>query len=175
MSGAAVIYKSKYGYTKCYAQWIAQELDATLFEASQVTPPQLASYDVVVYGGGLYAGGINGVALVTRNPCKSLVVFTVGLADPDTTDYREILKKNFPGEALSKAKVFHLRGGVDYQKLGLVHKGMMAMVRKMAAKKEESQRSSEDKGTLEAGTQGVDFTDKDTIAPIIAFVREELG
>jgi len=121
MDKIAVIYKSKYGATKQYAEWIAQALDAALLEAGAVKPPQLASFDVVIYGGGLYAGGIDGVKLVAKNPCKSLVVFTVGLANPKITDYAAILSKNFTGEALSKIKVFHLRGGIDYNKLGLLH------------------------------------------------------
>lgn len=48
----AVIYKSKYGSTKQYAEWIAKELDASLFEATNIKPSQLLDYDVVVYGGG---------------------------------------------------------------------------------------------------------------------------
>ena len=175
MSGAVVIYKSKYGSTERYAQWIAQELGAPIFEAAQIKPAQLASYDVVVYGGGLYAGGINGVGLVTKNPCKSLVVFTVGLADPGITDYSEVLKRNLPGDALAKTKVFHLRGGIDYQKLGLAHKGMMAIFRKATAKKDTAQLSGEEKAIIETGGKSVDFTDKETIAPIVALVKGQLG
>ena len=171
MSNIAVVYKSKYGYTKQYAQWIAAELGVSLFEASQIKPAQLAAYDVVVYGGGLYAGGINGVSLVTKNPCENLVVFSVGLADPHTTDYSEILAKNFPGETLTNTKVFHLRGGIDYTKLWFSHKVMMAIVRKMAAKKAEAERNSEERGILEAGTVGVDFTDKCTITPIVEYIN----
>ena len=174
MSGAAVIYKSKYGYTERYARWIAQELGAQLFEASQIKPAQLASYDVVVYGGGLYAGSINGVSLVTKNPCKSLVVFTVGLADPAITDFSETLKRTFPGEALSKVKVFHLRGGIDFQKLGLAHKGMMAIFRKATAKKDKTKLSGEEKAMLETDGKNVDFTDRDAIAPLVAYVKENM-
>ena len=175
MSGAVVIYKSKYGSTERYAQWIAQELGAPIFEAAQIKPAQLAPYDVVVYGGGLYAGGINGVGLVAKNPCKSLVVFTVGLADPGITDYSEVLKRNFPGDVLAKVKVFHLRGGIDYQKLGLAHKGMMAIFRKATDKKDMAQLSGEEKAIIETGGKSVDFTDKETIAPIVAFVKGQLG
>ena len=171
MSNVVVVYKSKYGHTEAYAQWIADELNAPIFEASQIKPVKLAQYEVVVYGGGLYAGGVSGVGLVAKNPCKSLVVFTVGLFDPNITDYSEVLKRNFPGRALERTKVFHLRGGVNYKKLGLAHKGMMAIVRKMAAKKSHAERSNEDKGILEAGTQDVDFTDRNTIAPIIEYIR----
>ena len=173
-SNVAIIYKSKYGTTRQYAEWIAAELDASLFEASEVKPAQLADYDVVIYGGGLYAGGIIGVKLVADNPCKTLVVFIVGAADPLTTDYSGILSKNFTPELLSEIKVFHLRGGIDYAKLSFVHKGMMAMLRNMVAKKSKkggAEISAEDKAFLETYGGKVDFTDKATIAPLVDYVR----
>ena len=175
MSNVAVVYKSKYGSTKQYAQWIAEALDAPLFEASEVRPRQLMEYDMVVYGGGLYAGGINGVELVTKNPCKSLTVFTVGLADPNNTDYSAVLKKNFPKDMLPKTKIFHLRGGIDYGKLGFVHKGMMAVFKKATAKQDVSELSGEAKALVETNGENADFTDKGSIAPIVAFISEELG
>ena len=171
MNKIAVIYKSKYGTTKQYAEWIAEELNAPLFEVSSIKPLQLMDYDVVVYGGGLYASGIDGIKFVTKNPCKSLVVFTVGLADPNITDYSAVLAKNIPSEKLSKVKVFHLRGGIDYGKLNFVHKVMMAIVKKQAEKKSPAERTSDDKGILETYGGKIDFTDKSTISPLIDYVQ----
>lgn len=171
MDNIAVIYQSKYGTTKQYAEWIAKKLGAMLLEKSTVKPAQLASFDVVVYGGGLYAGGIDGVELVTNNPCQSLVVFTVGLADPAVTDYSAILNKNFTQEQLSKTKIFHLRGGIDYKKLGLIHKGMMGIMRKLTMKKNKSEYTEEDNAFLETYGSKVDFTNENTIEPILAYVR----
>lgn len=170
MNNIAVVYKSKYGTTKRYAEWIAEALGAVLLEASTVNSSQLVSFDAVIYGGGLYAGGISGVELVTKNPCKTLIVFTVGTADPDTTDYAGILNKNFTQELLSETKVFHLRGGIDYKKLGLVNKGMMAMLKNMLLKKDKSELSDEDKALLDTYGKKVDFTDRIAIEPIVAFV-----
>ena len=171
MKSIVVVYKSKYGATKKYAEWIAESLEAPLFEASSVNPSQLTEYDVVIYGGGLYASGINGVKLVTKNPCKSLVVFTVGLADPKITDYSEILSKTFSMEQLSEVKVFHWRGGMDYSKLGLIDKGLMAMVKKQAEKKPPAERTSDDQGVIETYGKKVDFTDRSVILPLIEFVE----
>ena len=171
MARIAVICKSKYGTTKQYAEWIAEALEAKLFEASDVKPVQLMDFDVVVYGGGLYAGGVIGAKLVTKNPCKSLVLFTVGLADPKITDYSEIIGKTLSHEQLAKAKVFHLRGGVDYSKLGLFHKVLMAMVKKAAEKKPLNERTGADHGLIETYGKNVDFTDRATIEPLIAYVR----
>ncbi len=172
MKNIAVIYKSKYGTTKRYAEWIAEELDAALIEESKVKISQLQSYDLVIFGGGLYASGILGVKLVTENPCKNLIVFTVGCAKPEITDFSNILKKNFTPELLEKIKVFHLRGGIDYKKLGLIDKGMMAMMRKMIMQKDEKEKDSEYEAFLETYGNKVDFTDKGTIEPIVKFAKE---
>lgn len=171
MNNIAIIYKSKYGTTKRYAEWIAQELNATLMEASQVKPSQLQSYDIVIYGGGLYASGILGLKLVTENSCKRLVVFTVGLAKPEITDYSSILEKNLPPELLEKTKVFHLRGGIDYQNLSIVHKVLMAMMKKMVTKNAGKEVSGEEQAFLETYGGKVDFTDKKSIEPILVFVK----
>jgi len=62
-----VIYRSKSGNTRKYAEWIAEELGADLLEASRCGIERISQYDTVVYGGGLYATGINGVKLITNN------------------------------------------------------------------------------------------------------------
>jgi menaquinone-dependent protoporphyrinogen IX oxidase len=171
MRKIAVIYKSVYGTTKRYAEWIAGELNAGLFEASEIKPEQLTSYDVVVFGGGLYAGGIAGVKLVTKNPCKKLVVFTVGLADPANTDYSPILKKNFTKEHLAQIKVFHLQGGMDYAKLNLVHRAMMAALKKAVERTPPEKRGADDLEFLATYGKKLDYTNKSAITPLIEHVR----
>ena len=174
MNKIAVVYKSKYGKTKRYAEWIAGALNASFFESKNVKPHQLNDYEVVVYGGGLYAGKIDGVGLVTKNSCKSLVLFTVGVADPNDTDYTQVLEKNLTPEQLSKTRVFHLRGGIDYSKLSLVHKAMMAVMKKMIEKTPPDERNSDDIGILETYGKNVDFSDKETIEPLVAYVRTKI-
>jgi menaquinone-dependent protoporphyrinogen IX oxidase len=170
----ALIYASKYGAAKQYAAWIAEELHAVLLEQGQVAPAQLPEFDCVIYGGGLYAGGIIGAKLVANNPCKNLVVFTVGMADPKNTDYTRILKKNFPPESTQPLKVFHLRGGIDYKKLSLLHRGMMAMMKRMIAGKPDAEQTDEDRAFIEIYGGKVDFADRSTIAPLVEFVRSQI-
>ena len=56
-----VIYKSRYGYTEKYAKWLSEKLNADLFEAAEIRSLDFSEYDTVIYGWGLYAGGINGL------------------------------------------------------------------------------------------------------------------
>ncbi|MDR1131294.1 MAG: flavodoxin domain-containing protein [Oscillospiraceae bacterium] len=168
----AVIYQSHYGATKRYAEWIAEELGAELTERKDARSSLLSKYGLVIYGGGLYAGGILGADLIAKNPCESLVLFTVGLTDPAVTDYSPILNRSFPQGLPRGAKVFHLRGGIDYGKLGLLHKGAMVMMKKMTiGKKTKAELPTEERVFADTYGGKVDFTDKASIYPLTEYVR----
>ena len=82
MGKVAVVYRSKSGYTEKYAKWIAKAVGADLLRGEKTRIEDLMDYDTVVYGGGLYAVGINGLKLITDNydklKNKKLIVFGLG-------------------------------------------------------------------------------------------------
>ncbi len=176
MNKTAVVYKSKYGSTKKYAKSISERLNADLFEQSDIKTESLAGYDTIVYGAGLYASGINGISLITKNfdklKNKNLIVFTVGLAATDDKEiFEPIIKKNFTEDMRSCITFFHLRGGIDYKKLNFLHKNMMGMLKKMVAKKKEEKLTDEDKMMLKTYGEKVDFTDIASADPLISYVK----
>ena len=180
MSKTVVAFQSKYGSTQKYAEWIAEELSCHVFQRKNIKSTNLESYNTIIYGGGLYAGGVAGINIITKNfdkICnKNIIVFTCGLADPadkENTDHiKQSINKVFTDKMQSKIKVFHLRGAIDYSKLGFIHKAMMAMLRKMTLRKDYDSLRSEDKEMLDTYGQVVDFTDKSTIMPIVDYVRK---
>ena len=96
MSKIAVVYASEYGSAETYAEWLAQELDVQALSIKKTKPELLSESTILIYGGGLYASGIKGLKEFKKK-CgtfqnKKVVIFTVGLADPQKTDYSEILK-----------------------------------------------------------------------------------
>ncbi len=167
----AVVYRSKYGSTRQYAQWVAEALGAELFESKQITPERLQSYDVVVHGGGLYAGGVAGLKQVAPHARKALVLFTVGAADPKITDYSDILGKNLTPEQLARCKAFHLRGDLDYTQMSKLHRMLMWMMKKTIEKKPAAQRDESDRVFLETYGGTVKLLDKAAIEPLVAYVR----
>jgi len=173
MNKIAVVYKSKYGHTKKYAEWISDELNCDLYVANKTDIDALKGYNTIIYGGGLYASGIIGVGLITKNyealKDKKLIVFTVGLADPNIkSQFKPIIDKNFTEEMKKSIEIFHLHGGIDYSELNIIHKSMMNALKKMVEKKKEDQKTEEDRTMLETYGGVVDFTDKKSIQPIIA-------
>lgn len=173
-----VIFQSKYGSTKKYAQWIAEELSCDIFERKDVKAGVLEAYDTIIYGGGLYAGGVSGIDLLVKNfdkiANKNLILFTCGLGDPleprNTENIKSGLKKVLSPQMQEKIKVYHLRGAIDYSKLSFVHKSMMAMLHKVVLKKNPATLSDEDKEMLQTYGQTVDFTNKESIAPILEYM-----
>lgn len=178
MKNVIVIYRSRYGYTKQYAKWIAGALDCPLAEQRQITVPDLAAYDTVIYGGGLYAGGVSGISLITKNyrllQNKNIVLFTCGLADPENPEnrasVRESLSKVLTPEMQEHITVFHLRGGIDYARLSIIHKIMMAMLHRVITRKASPAALRENQEFLETYGKKADFTDKGSVAPIVEYV-----
>lgn len=173
----AVIYATKYGATKKYAEWIADELDADLLERAKTKISDLSRYDIIIYGGGLYASGIKGIDLITKNYSeiknKKIIVFTVGLADPNNKEqFTSIIDRNFNNEMKSNITIFHFRGSINYKKLGFMHKAMMAMLKSMTAKKPQAEQTEENKQMLETYGKIVDFTDKAYILDLIAYIHK---
>jgi menaquinone-dependent protoporphyrinogen IX oxidase len=172
MKKTAVIFSSKYGTTQKYATWISEELGADLFDKASIKPSQISYYDIIIYGGGLYASGISGIKFILKNKPEKLIVFTVGLANPATTDFSAILKKNFDAALLNEIKVFHLRGGIDYKKISLIHKIMMAIRKKFALdKKIPEEYTDEEQLFLKTYGDKVDFTDRSTIRQLVDYIR----
>jgi len=178
MKNIVVVYKSIYGSTKKYAQWIAEEIGADSFEHSEIGAKGLTGYDIIIYGGGLYAGGIAGISMITQNyemlKDKKIVVFTVGLASTDKKEvFIPIIEKNFPKGMHGNIEFFHLRGGIDYKELSFVHRAMMAMLKFALSRKDPNKLSDDDRELLATYGGKVDFTDKNTLAPLLLFLKNQ--
>ena len=173
---AIVIYKSKYGSTKAYAQWIAEELGCEAVEAKRVKAAELSAYDTIVYGGGLYAEMIAGASLITKNfdalKDKKLVVFTTGLTPLDCREYYDkmVLEKNFKPHMTEKIKVFNFMGKMIIEELTLPHKAAIIALKKIMSGKQNP--SEMEKLLIKLCDESGDFTDRAAIADLVAYIKE---
>jgi len=180
MKKTAVIYSSKYGHTKKYAEWIAQDLSADIFDLKSFDKKLLSNYETLVFGSGLYAGRIAFADILAKNieqiKDKKIVLFTVGTGDVSNEKNTDYVKKQFfakfPEEFMKNTKLFCLRGGVDYENLSFIHRKMMDMVHFVLSKKKPEELKFEDKEFLDVFGKKVDFTDKNSILPLVTFAKE---
>ena len=170
-----VIYKSKYGSTKTYAEWIAKELSCDAVDVSQVGINDLMEYDTIIYGGGLYAEVIAGVTLITKNieklKNKKLIVFTTGLTPPDCRGYYDdlVVKKNFKGDIYSKIKMFNYPGKMIVSELSFVHKSAIKTLKKIMSDKKEP--TEMERLLIELCDADGDFSDKSLISELVEYAR----
>ncbi|KZL92266.1 flavodoxin domain-containing protein [Clostridium magnum] len=169
---AIVIYKSKTGFAKKYAEWIAEELSADIFDVSKVNIKMLEPYDVVIYGGSLYAVGINGIQWITKNldklENKKVIVFATGASPARQEVIEEIKNKNFTSDQQKKIQFFYFRGGFDYSKLKPFDKMLMTILKwRLKTKKE---LTPDENGMLAIYNKPTDFTCKKNIEEMIRYI-----
>ena len=103
----------------------------------------------------------------------------MGLADPgDTANRAHIctsLQKQLPPELVDRAEVFHLRGGIDYQRLSLRHRVMMAVLYRSLRRLPPDRQTAEDRALLASYGTRLDFTDPAALTPIVEAIRRGEG
>ncbi|MCB2293508.1 flavodoxin domain-containing protein [Clostridium algoriphilum] len=168
-----VIYKSKTGFSKKYAEWIAEELSSDIFDVSKVNLNMLMTYDTIIYGAGLYAGGINGIKYIIQNldklKDKKIAIFATGASPFREEVLSEVRDKNFSPEEQKYIQFFYLRGGFNYSRLNPFNKVIMTLLQwKLKMKKE---LTPDERGMLASYDKPVDFTKKKNIDKLINYVN----
>ena len=169
-----IIYGSKYGTTKKYAEELSRRTNIKAISFKDVNH-QINDYDVIIYLGGLYAGGILGMSKTLKKlnniTSKKIIIATVGLSDPkDEVNKSNIIsniKNQIPKEVFEKAKIFHLRGGIDYSKLSFIHKTMMKLLYKAVKNLPKEKLTAEDRAMIETYNKTVSFIDFSSLDKII--------
>ena len=173
-----IIYGSQYGTTERYAKRFSEivHFPAVTYESVN----DLAQYGQIVYFGALYAGGIKGLRKIIKilpNGVKLMIV-TVGLADvhdkENINNIRKAMAKQVPENIMKSADIFHLRGGIDYQKLSFRHKTMMTLLYQKAKGLPEDKKAAEVNAMIETFNSKVDFVDYVSLALVIEAFQQKL-
>lgn len=172
-----VIYKSEYGAAKKYAERIAKALGCEALPFKDAKNAQLDSYDAVVFGGGLYAGKINGLSFITKNldklKTKKLAVFATGLWPAEDTEYvKSLVDGNFSQELSNRIKFFYFRGGMDFNRLSFIHRTMMRVMKASLDKKPDHERTAADNSIISiVNGKSDDFFDTGSIEPLVEYIK----
>lgn len=171
-----IIYKSKTGYTEKYAKWIASETDSEIFRLKDVDIDIVKDYDIVVYCGGIYAGGILGFSFIKKNfkklENKKIIVVAVGATIKKEDAVKEVKNKNLLPEMENQIEFFLLRGGLNYKKMNFFDKVLMFLLLQSKKIKSKNKLDEESKGLIANYGKTVDFTDKKSIKPILKLMEE---
>ena len=168
-----VVYKSISGFTKKYAEWIAQELRVDLLGVKKTDIDILLKYNTIIFGGSLHAAGISGVKIIKSNinklKDKNIIVFATGASPPKESTISEVRHSNFSLEEQKQIQFYYFRGGFDFNKLNFINKILMTLFKWRIQLKRN--KTSDEKGMLAAYSKPVDFTNKENIKELLEYVR----
>ena len=176
--GALVLYTSRHGATERFARRIAQPLDALVKEAAYAKVEKAKTYDAIVLGCCVYADRIKGLDFFADHAMeladKRLVLFTCGLYDPAIPEIRKKLDGQIEkalGEAAGHVSVFHLRGGVRWNSLGLIERMMLKALVSDRKKKPQESRTLLEQQMIDTEDGVIDFSDEADIDAIVHAAR----
>ena len=169
-----IVYGSNYGTTKQYANELSRRTNMKVISFKKVNQ-QINDYDNIIYLGALYAGGVLGMSKTLKKlnniSNKKIIIATVGLSDPadevNKNNIRNSIKNQIPKEVFEKAKIFHLRGGIDYSKLNFAHKTMMKLLYNAVKNLPKEKLTAEDRAMIETYNKKVNFIDFSSLDEII--------
>lgn len=169
----AIVYFSTYGHSLQYAKWLQGQIGGTLLNGKGLKVPDLQEYNSLVFIGALYAGNMKGCKFIAQNfdtlKNKNLTVLMVSSTPPEAKDILQpVVAQNFSEEILEKIKVFHLHGGLNFEKLGFAHRMTMGMMGKMLSKKEKSQLTEMDKSII--AKKSIDPARKESLTPVVDYL-----
>lgn len=168
----AVIYNSQTGFTRRYAQWIAEAAGADCLELSAAKKRDMAGYEAIVFGGWARAGGISGVgwfkAHMGQWAGKKLAVFCVGGSPMGSPKVEPALRRNFSQAEWDQVRVFYCPGGFNYEKMPLASKLMMKLfVKALKGKKDQTE---EEREMVKMISSSYDISDKKYIEPVLRWL-----
>ena len=154
---------------------IAKEVDGEIADFKAMTVEKLSDYDVVVYGGGLYAGMINGLKkakeLFKKSSAKKFIVFATGGTPNEAKEMiDEVWKNNLSPEEIDTIPHYYMQSGICYEKMSLPNKALMKMMASMLSKKRD--KNSFEEGFQQAIQNSYDISSKEYTEPLIKYLLE---
>ncbi len=169
-----ILYTSKYGATKRYAEWLAAETGFDCIETKKAKIEDVIQYDAVILGGGIYASGISGLSFLKKNIGKlqgrKVIVFCDGASPFDEKAFQQIIDYNLKGP-LSGLPCFYCRGAWDMNRMNFADRILCRLLQKVVSGKKTGDYELWEKALIEAGSKKCDWTDKAFIKPILDALR----
>jgi flavodoxin len=166
-----VLYKSKSGFTKQYTDILKDKVQCDVFDID-LFKGNLNDYENIVFGGSLHMVGIIKLKKfkeMIRGLDKFIFIFAVGATPPHENDIATVKKQNFTEEELLKYHFVYARGGFDFDKLPLIDKFLMWLLKKKLQIKKN--KTNDEVGLLHSYSHPLNFVNEKNIASIIEQVQ----
>ncbi|HHW95404.1 MAG TPA: hypothetical protein GX736_05720 [Mogibacterium sp.] len=182
MKKPIVIYSSKRGSTKQYAEWIAEELSCEAVSFEESYNINLYEYDFIIYGGWIRGSGIVDFDKFTQSfddeLLKRLIVFGVGIANPSAENYMQVWSFSI-GKIDSRNEhkiiLYLLEGTYDPGKVTGLDKFLMFIMKKVLISGSTKDSMEQARKMQDRIERGIDLVKRENIDGILKDTRKILN
>lgn len=171
-----IIYTSQTGFTKKYAEWLAQKTGGDMLELKEAQKKDdafFAGYEAIVYGGWVMAASVVKVKWFLNKAAswkdKKLAVFCVGGSPNDNPDIEGMLKNMMTDEQREYIKAFYCQGGFNYERMNAPSRLAMKMF--VSALKKKKDPTEEEKIMTQMVATSYDISDEKYLEPIVDYLK----
>ena len=170
MKKIAVVYSSKSGHTKQYADWLKEEIDdVDVIPAATFSPSQTMAYKLIIFACGVYGDKLSIMDFVKKNitamaPQKTMIMAVSWYTNDSEEAQKKLIEENYPEQFKNTVPLFVLNSGIDKKSLSAMDKMKLTAAQVMIDKKDG--RSSDDINALAIIKGYSDQTSKDNLASI---------
>lgn len=170
MKKIAVVYSSKSGHTKQYADWLKEEVDdVDVIPAATFSPSQTMAYKLIIFACGVYGDKLSIMDFVKKNitamaPQKTMIMAVSWYTNDSEDAKKKLIEENYPEQFKNTVPIFVLNSGIDKKSLSAMDKMKLTAAQVMIDKKDG--RSSDDINALAIIKGYSDQTSKDNLASI---------
>lgn len=169
MEKTLVLYQSKYGASRWYAEQLAAVWDGPAVSLG-AWKGSLQEYGRIVFAGGLYAGNIAGLKRFFKlcggvSP-ERLAVLCVGASPYDAGTLTACKTRHF-GEQWQAVPLFYARGRLDMARLAPVDRALCRMLCRSVSRKDPAALQPWMQALLAAADQPQDWTSPDQLQPLL--------
>ena len=170
-----IIYTSQTGFTKKYADWLAQKTGGDLLDlkdAQKKNDAFFEDYEAIVYGGWVMAASVVKVKWFLNKAAswkgKKLAIYCVGGSPNDNPDVEVMLKNLLTDEQREYIRAFYCQGGFNYERMNAPSRLVMKMF--VSALKKKKDPTEEEKIMTEMVAKSYDISDEKYLEPVIEYL-----
>lgn len=182
MSKAIVIYTSKRGSTKQYAEWIAEDLGCEALPLSDALGLDLHEYGCIIYGGWIRGSGIvdfdKFASMLDEGLMRRLIVYGVGFADETAENYAQVWGYSIgriDPKNENKAILYILGGRYDPAAVRGMDSFMMKIMRRVLLSGSTPDARLQADRIRKRIDDGVDMVSRENTASLVRDAKKKLG
>lgn len=150
MKKVAIVYTSKFGHTKQYADWLAAHLgkdDADVINVATFNPTQLLAYKLVIFASCVYGDKMPIMDYVKKNimgisTSKTMFLAVSWYTNDSVEAVQKLVEENYPDQFKGKVPLYVVNSGIDKKRISVADKAKLIASQVMIEKKDG--RSSDD-------------------------------